>query len=195
MLRPMAMGNGLLFASILTLVLLPCLYLINIEIQNSINDGLSIDNNIANSYLDWNFSRKIDTSNGLAKNKAGINTTLDTDLALINQKIGNLQVEINTNNFINNSLKKFWKMKFLEHKVNIANKSLANGKRQLNLINQRFKSNLVDKSDVLLQTNNYQNQNISLIEEVQRELQSINKELQNLTGIKIKNNDLKLEKL
>lgn len=123
----------------------------------------------------------------LVKNKAGINTTLDTDLALINQKIGNLQVKINPNNFINNSLKKFWKMKFLEHKVNIANKSLANGKRQLNLINQRFKSNLVDKSDVLLQTNNYQNQNISLME--------AQRELQNLTGIKIKNNDLKLEKI
>lgn len=157
----------------------------------SIANTLSKDKSFTNEYKN---ALSLSYAIPLIRDKKGINTTLDTDLALIEQQIGNLQVKIDTNNFINSSLKKFWQMKFLEHKVDTLDTSLNSAKKQLDLINKRFESNLVDKSDVLLQENNYQNQKISLIE-AKQELQSIKQALQNLIGVSIISNTLQLEKI
>ena len=130
----------------------------------------------------------------LGKNKSGINSKLKQDIVKINIEINNLQTKINNTNFININLKKLFTLKFLMEKVRINQKQLTNSKQQLKIIKDKFNNNLVDKADVLLQENNYQNQQISLIS-VKRELSSNKKELQKLINKKINSLTVNLIKL
>jgi outer membrane protein TolC len=161
-------------------------------------DTITIENGIVDNYesqtspysSDLSISYKIP----LLENKDGINNKLNLNLAEFDEEIGKLQTKIDKQSFINSNVKDFYKMKFLEEKLIIVKEQLNIEQEQLKILKDKFKSNLVDKADVLLQTNNAQNAQIT-IEDTKYELGSLIGGLKNIIGDRDINNDFDLYKL
>lgn len=121
----------------------------------------------------------------LKKNKNGINDRLALDIADFEIQINNIQSTINRNNFINSWLKKFINLAFLQQKVQIFTEVKKLAKQQLNSIKDKFKANITDISNVLLQKDDYNSSTINLLN-AKSELSTSKYELQNI----IKTNDI-----
>jgi outer membrane protein TolC len=163
-----------------------------IEKQNltggSLNITHSVTDNFDSSTTPYNNSLEITYSLPLLKNSNGINNKLNLDVAILDEKIANLQYSIDSKSFINSMLKKFYTLQFLKHKEVIVRTQQAIEKKQLELLQERFANNLVDKADVLLQTNNYQTSHINLAN-LNQELADITQELQHAVGVNVASYD------
>lgn len=173
----------------------------SIEKTNISGDKITISNTLADNFnisstssTPYSSSLGVDYSIPLLKNKGGINNSLGYDTAIIDQQINILQNNIDAQSFINNALKKFYKMKFLQQKLHIEVEKTAIAKQQLQLLQNKFKDNLVDKADVLLQKNNYQSATINTLN-TKQQLTTITQELQSLIHLQIDTNDVSLENI
>ena len=121
------------------------------EIQ--VNHTLGINNFAISNPDNKKYSQSffVDYVYPVKQNAGGINYTLDEDIAKFSFKIEKINTENNRKEFIKFQLREFIKLAFLQEKKKFLSTILVFSKEQLRLVNKKFKSFLVDYSDVLKQ--------------------------------------------
>lgn len=109
----------------------------------------------------------MDYSYPLLLNKGGINDRLNTDLATIDIQVNQLDKQEQAENFVLEKLKKFVDLAYAQERRVINEQRLNLANQELTLVKTKFAASVVDKVDVLLQEDAYQNAKQQLLQSEQ----------------------------
>jgi outer membrane protein TolC len=109
----------------------------------------------------------VDYSYPLLLNKGGINDRLNTDLATIDIQVNQLDKQEQAENFVLEKLKKFVDLAYAQERRVINEQRLNLANQELTLVKTKFAASVVDKVDVLLQEDAYQNAKQQLLQSEQ----------------------------